>query len=158
MSEIRAWAYTLCMASVLLGVLRGILPVKSTSAVIKLVFGLYILLLLLTPAQTYVQRGFSFVFDLPKTQDVTIDLTDAVVQQTQKLLQDALTEAFLAAGYPLSEAKVSGKVQDGSFSVEQVMLYSENTIDTNTAQQLLQQTLGCVPTYQIILTGGKKNG
>lgn len=155
MTAIRGWAYTLCIASVLLGVLQGILPVKNLSSVIKLVLSLYILLLLMAPAQSYAQQGFQLSWDL-NLQDETqsIDLTQAIARQTESILQQNILQQMTQAGVPPQSVSVYGQIESGEFFVNKVVLRFFGQPQTQTVEDLLAECLGSVPEYEIIVTDG----
>lgn len=158
MGAIREWAYTLCIASVLLGVLQGILPVKNLSSVIKLVLSLYILLLLMAPAGSYAQQGFALVLE-PVSQAETpdIDLTQAVARQTEAILDANLTRALAAAKIATQNVEVSGQITDGEFIIQKVLVRTQTQPDTTTLEQIFIGSLGCVPDYDVLVTDGIKN-
>lgn len=159
MALLRHWAYTLCLAAVLLSVLQGILPVKNMSAVIKLVAGIYILLLLLTPVQAYSVGSNILDVETGSGTTDTIDLTQAVRQQTEKLLSDKIVQALQLEGITDVTVEVDSSINSANqLELNLVTIRCDQILDFETVEQALRNTLEYLPPYEVMNTDGTKNG
>lgn len=158
MEAVSQWAYTLCMGAILMAVLQGILPVKSMSAVIKLVLSLYILLLLLSPVeQAGTQWDGLTDYALPDESTVQVDPTDAVLRQTEQQLEDLMKTQLATDGLSADDVVVSCSQQGGQVDVERVTLYLPGEPDPVRVEASLRQALGYLPPYEILQTDGTTN-
>lgn len=160
MDLLRHWAYTLCLAAILLAVLQGILPVKNLSAVIKMVLSLYILLMLLAPItdKTSFRRAqvpdFSSNIVLPE-----VDVTNAVQSETEHRLEQTVLAGLKEVGFGIEEVVVQSTIsEENEFIITKVVLYFAGSPPAaGEIEKSLQTSLGCLPSYEVLQIDGTAN-
>ncbi len=95
MEKLRHWVMLLCCGCILYGLLENLLPRRDTFPVIKAVAVLYIVSILLSPAQSLVALGTGWERQAPETVATAPVLRqDAFLQRTEQLLYASLAEAL----------------------------------------------------------------
>lgn len=153
MEGVRQWAYTACIAALLLSVLHGLLPVKDLSGVIKLVLSLYIILLLLDPSRI-AQFQWKNDWDEPKQQQTTqqLDVTQTILQQAEERLEEQIKAQFALDGLTVNDVVVFCSEQEQSVVLERVVCYLPQEGQDEQIEQSLVQLLGYLPPCEVLYT------
>ena len=147
MEGIRQWVWLLCLASLLTAALRGLLPAKELSGVIKLVLRLYILLLLFSPAAGRSDLpAFAAQVQPPAAQ---IDLSQTLLQEAQLRLQVLLEQALTAAKIPFDAVQIRCGMNGEEVVIEDIAVWAAGAEREDIAT-VIRQTLGITPPCSII--------
>lgn len=99
MPQLKSWALSVCICCILLSFLEASLPAKKTAHVIKLVTGLYILIILATPFLSFLQKLPELeVQPFGEASVSQIDTSASVLASAEKNLEAAITQELKKEG------------------------------------------------------------
>ena len=155
MEIINNWAYTLCIGAVLLTLIQGILPVKNFNSVIKLVFALYILLMLMSPI-----GGQDFeinIKDIPSTSNSQeVDIDGLILKQAEQNIKNELKTILEDEGVIAEQINMTTKIDDnGEIEVEKISFgFIKELPDTIIIESVLNESFEYLPAYEVFKVNG----
>ena len=155
MEIINNWAYTLCIGAVLLTLIQGILPVKNFNSVIKLVFALYILLMLMSPIGA---QEFEINFkDIPTNANLQeVDIDGLILKQAEENIKNELNTVLEDKGVLPEEINLTIKIDDkGELKPEKISFGFINELpETIIIESILNASFGYLPEYEVFKING----
>lgn len=138
MAVLRQWVLVFCCGCILYGTMENLLPRRGVYPVIKMVFTLYIVLILLSPAGAAAALRTTGASQTPASS-VTVPQAD-VLAGAAKTLQETLQDALRQAGLTVQLRRV--QLEGSAETVTGVrLLFSDATPQERQAAQILCDSL-----------------
>ena len=140
MPQLKSWALSVCICCILLSFLEASLPAKKTAHVIKLVTGLYILIILAAPLLSFLQKLPGIDFSPPSDAAVSqIDTSAPVLAAAEQNLNAAVAAELQKEGIEPSEVLAALVYEsDGALSAKQITVRLSKGQDVQKAKRVLR--------------------
>lgn len=149
MNALKEWVTSLCVASLLTGLVSILAPSGSGAKSVKTISGIFLICALISPLISGVDFNFDFDIDNISATSQSQELYDEVLQQTKEAAADNITEQVRAV---LSAAKITdAKIEinmdisdDRRISINQVdiCIMSKTDMSPDEIKQLVENSVG----------------
>lgn len=144
MAQLKSWALTVCLSCILLAFLEAGMPAKKTARVIKLVTGLYILIILSAPLTGFLQSipAFSATWQNADSQE-ELPTQEAVLRAAEDSLAQTLQEELAQEGIETMETAVTlGFDARGEIAAQRIVVHLADRAQADAARQTTKTLFG----------------
>ena len=144
MAELKNWALTVCISCILLSFLEAGMPAKKTGRVIKLVTGLYILIILAAPLSSFLKALPHFSAAAQSTEPMQeLSTQEAVLHAAEESLAQTLKEELAKEGIdaPVTAVRLGFDPQE-EIVAQQVVVRLADSSQAEAAERTAKSLFG----------------